>query len=315
MILCLNYDSIKLDTNKGEIVAKDRIIQLTDNEENRDALFIKISLENITGSDYVLVDEAHTAIIIKDGQLGQSLSAGKHQLSKLVTAKNFAEIVFFAKTSKINMLWGTKQQFDFRDPVEGIFLKVGANGSMEVQITSPRKFYLELGKGKSVFQSQDLKERIQSNFTAYLEEFIGKAMTEMNLSYDFMEENKTAIAKKIKPFVSNLIERDFGIKISSLTINGVIIPNQYINQLVKAREQRLALSPNKAKQLEQEQEQKQKQINQQTVIAQNNEILKEQKRNDEQAQMAAEQIKEPIQQQQVQTQQTQQEEEEGMLLS
>lgn len=310
-------------------MAKGKIIQLKDNAETTDALFVKFSLETISSSDYVLVDEAHSAIIIKNGGLGQTLNVGKHQLTKFASSKDVVEVIFFPKTSKMKMLWGTKQQFDFRDPVEDVVLKVGANGELEVQVTSPRKFFLELGKGKNNFTSVDLKDRIQAKLIAYLEEFIGKVMNIKKMSYDQMEENKTVLAKEIKPLISNELEKDFGIKLASITINGVIIPNQYLNQLIQARESRLALNKeNINKIITQEDELKLKQINQSVIINQNKQILQQEKEQKLQAEKASimqkEQVIEVKEPQKQATQQNQhnteeksfeqQAEEEGLLL-
>lgn len=222
-------------------MAKKRLIQQPESE-NIDSLFVKVSIPNCSANDVVIVKESNNAIVIKNGQLLQSLNSGKHQLVKFGTSKDTYEVVFFPKTSKIKMLWGTKEQFSLRDPLEDVVLRVGANGEIDIQIVSPRKFFLELGNKKDNFTIADLKESMQAKLLTYLEEFISVYMTQNKISYDSLEEKKNLVANEIRPYVSTKIENDFGLKIASLTINGVIIPNQYINQLVKAREKRLGLT-------------------------------------------------------------------------
>jgi len=225
-------------------MAKKRLIQQPENEKV-DSLFARVSIPNCSANDMVIVEESNNAIVIKNGQLMQSLNPGKHQLVKYGTSKDLYEVVFFPKTSKIKMLWGTKEQFSLRDPLEDVVLRVGANGEIDVQIISPRKFFLELGNKKENFTIADLKESMQAKLLTYLEEFISVYMIQNKISYDSLEEKKNLVANEIKPYVSTKIENDFGLKIASLTINGIIIPNQYINQLLKSREKRLGLTGEK----------------------------------------------------------------------
>lgn len=219
-------------------MAKKRQIMLPENERV-DSLFVKVAIPNCCAGDTVIVEESHSAIVIKNGQLMQSLNPGKHTLVRYGTSKDLYEVVFFPKTSKIKMRWGTKEQFSVRDPLEDVVLKVGANGEIDVQITSSRKFFLELGNKKDVFTVDDLKESMQAKLLSYLQEFISKYMTENKISYDILEEKKNLVANEIRPYVSTKIENDFGLKIASLTINGVIIPNQFLNQLARAKQKRL----------------------------------------------------------------------------
>lgn len=233
-------------------MAKKRLIKL---EENTDTLFVRKAIPNCSANDIVVVDEGYSAIVIKNGQLLQSLEAGKHQLLKFGKSKDLYEVVFFPKTSKIKMLWGTKEQFSFRDPIEDVILRVGANGEIDIQIISPRKFFLELGNKKENFTVADLKDSVQTKLISYLEEFIAKYMLSNGLSFDVLDEKKNIVADEIKPFVSDKMENDFGLKVASLTINGVLIPSQYINQLIKAREKRLELKEGSLKKVIEEEKQ------------------------------------------------------------
>lgn len=257
-------------------MAKKRLIQQPENEKV-DSLFVRIAIPNCSANDTVIVEESNNAIVIKNGQLLQSLNPGKHQLVKYGMSKELYEVVFFPKTSKIKMLWGTKEQFSLRDPLEDVVLRVGANGEIDVQIISPRKFFLELGNKKDNFTINDLKESMQAKLLTYLEEFISKYMTQNKISYDSLEEKKNLVANEIRPYVSSKIENDFGLKIASLTINGVIIPNQYINELVKARENRLELTDKNIVKKAQEEEKQER--NQKIAIEVANQMLDEEKQS------------------------------------
>jgi regulator of protease activity HflC (stomatin/prohibitin superfamily) len=276
------------------VVAKKRVFE-SGMFGSSQSMFVRVPVENCSNGDAVVVDESCTAIIIKNGQMHQTLVSGKHNLLSFGTNKDSFAIVFVAKTSKFKMLWGTKEQFSFRDPVEDVLVKVGANGQVDVQITNPRKFYLEFGKQKDDFKISDLKENIHNRLLSIIEQQIATYMNNQKLSYDRLDENKSRVAEEIRPYVSNQIEKDFGIRISLLTINGVLLPNQ--TNLASAKTQKLDQTKQKTQQLEQEQKQKTQQSEQ---------ALKQQLQAQQQAQ---------LQQMQAQQQeQDQEQEQEGMLL-
>ncbi|MCQ2565103.1 MAG: hypothetical protein MJ152_04550, partial [Clostridia bacterium] len=83
---------------------------------NNEQLFSKYPIDNESLAKLVvLVPETHNAILIKDGQMLQTLSSGKYLISKFVDLKteldSTLEVLFMSKTAKLNLLWGTAQKF------------------------------------------------------------------------------------------------------------------------------------------------------------------------------------------------------------
>lgn len=211
-------------------MAEEKIFQLN-LKDNQNILFQRVLIESDSKLNYILVDEAYMAILIFNGKLQQTLYAGKHEiLLKAKKSGDVYEVVFFPRLAKFKMLWGTKQKFSFRDFVTKKMLHIGANGEIDVQISNARKIFLELGKKREVFFVEDLKKEIQNKLLSYIEKHISTFMENKGLSFDCFDEKKSVIAEEICLNVSNEISRDFGIKITDLTINGVILPNEMIKE-------------------------------------------------------------------------------------
>ncbi len=228
-------------------MGKRQIIQLGNEPINENELFIRRKIPQYDIGDFLIVDEGYNAVLIRDGELLNTLPAGKHPLTKKKKDTAQMEVVFMPKTTKMKMLWGTKNQFDLRDPNENLVLKVGANGEIEVQIVTPRKFFLELVGVKQKFTTEDLSERIQGKLIVELETLIAKIMKEKCLSYDFFEENKGIISKLIKPELSKIFEVEYGLKVTSFVISGVIIPETFLELLEKTRQEKRAKLQEKIK--------------------------------------------------------------------
>ena len=131
-------------------------------------LFSRTLIDHIDGRQTLIVPETHNAILVKDGQMLQTLSSGKYLLSDFVDLKAepdaSIEVLFMSKTAKLKLLWGTPQKIDFYDGVLEEDYKVGMSGDFDVQIGDPRKSYLYLVGAAEDLTADALQERLQSTF-------------------------------------------------------------------------------------------------------------------------------------------------------
>ena len=100
-------------------------------------LFVKLSTDGLDPDARVIVPETHNAILLKDGQMMDTLNSGSHNIFDPKSKKTqgiFVEVIFMSKTAKLKVNWGTKTQFSFRDTETDVPIKVGAHGEFEVQI-------------------------------------------------------------------------------------------------------------------------------------------------------------------------------------
>ncbi len=208
-----------------------------------DVLFRKISIDSLDSNLSIIVSDTHNAIIVRDGIAYETLSAGRYKLcdKKFNFMQNldqapFVDVIFVSKTARLNLLWGTTTQFDMRDPITNTSIKLGASGELEVQISNPRKAYLELIGQRESFDIDDLKERLQGRLLSEVQYHIANIMKGLKLSYDRLGEVLLPVSNAVLPHVAEMFEEDYGLKVYSFTISRVIISDGDIEKINKARD-------------------------------------------------------------------------------
>ncbi len=208
-----------------------------------DVLFRKVIIEKEELNKAIIVPDTHNAIIVKDGIALETLSSGRHKildkkkgnLKEILNQDQAIEVIFVSKTAKLNILWGTDTQYDMRDPVTGTSIKLGTRGEMEVQISNPRKAYLELIGQNEAFSVEDLKNRIQGRLLAEVQYQIATIMQTRNLSYDRLGEVLLPVSNDVLPHIADLFDKDYGLKVFSFTISRVIISDEDIEKISAAK--------------------------------------------------------------------------------
>lgn len=199
-----------------------KVIELEKGNEN---LMYRIKATNLPKDTMLVVPETHSAILIKDGRLMDTLNGGKYPLFDAKSEKKSesisVEIIYLSKTVKLKANWGTKVQFQYRDAELDLPVRVGARGEFEVQISNPRKAYLELIGMDAEFVLDKLRERLAVRMLSKVEPAISKVMIEKNLPFEriglYKEEITESVFKKLVP----MFEDEYGLKIFSFTFEDI----------------------------------------------------------------------------------------------
>ncbi len=208
-----------------------------------DVLFRKVTIKEFNPKKQIIVPDTHNAIIVKDGIALETLSSGRYKifdkktgfLKDSIEFDHDIEVIFVSKTAKLNILWGTETQYDMRDPITGTSIKLGASGELEVQISNPRKAYLELIGQNENFSLEDLKKRLQGRLLAEVQYQIANVMKDKNLSYDRLGEVLLPVGNAILPHIADFFDKDYGLKVFSFTISRVIISPEDIEKISNAK--------------------------------------------------------------------------------
>ena len=219
---------------------KETIIGLDELEVTNNDLFIRKTVTDLDKNAQVIVEETHCAILIKDGEMVDTLNSGKHPIFDKKDKKTVSrvDIIYMSKTAKLKAFWGTLNKLILKDVQTGLTIELGANGEYEVQVKDPRKFYVELVGADKNFNLDKLKERLQGRILSEIEPLIAKTMREENLAYYDLSEKKQNIAKNILPTVSKMFEKDYGLSLYSFIISKVFIPEEYIEKIEAELEKR-----------------------------------------------------------------------------
>ena len=214
--------------------------------KSNDVLFRKYEISKFDAKAKIVIPDTHNAIIVKDGIALETLPAGKYYLfdkkkgvfkDKEISDDDLdIQVIFISKTARLRIPWGTTDKFEMRDPVTGAAIKLGASGEFEVQISNPRKAYLELIGQSEVFDVNQLQLRLLGRLLAKVQYHLANAMKEKNLSYDRLGEILLPMSEEILPHIAELFDKDYGLKVFSFTISRVLIDSEEVEKIQKAKD-------------------------------------------------------------------------------
>ena len=209
---------------------------------NNDKLFCRVAIDVLSPKISLIVPETHNAILIKDGQMLQTLSSGKYSLADFVDFKADSEsqfeVLFMSKTAKLKLLWGTAQKLVLFDEGTNETYHVGFSGDFEVQIGDPRKCYLYLVGTNEGLSAGDLQE---------MELVVLDYIKEHHVPFNQLSVHKKEMAEKILISLSHKLQSEYGIAVFSFTISNIMFDSDdyvRLSALNKNEKSKSAFCPN-----------------------------------------------------------------------
>jgi len=74
------------------------------------------------------------------------------------------EIYFINKIKRMAIKWGTDSKVQFKEPIYGFPIQIGASGEMSLQVDNSRKLLLKLARNRSSVNAGNLNTVFQSFF-------------------------------------------------------------------------------------------------------------------------------------------------------
>lgn len=202
---------------------------------SNEKLFSRTILEKVNAKTTLIVPETHNAILVKDGQMLQTLSSGRYFVSQFVDlrAEQDAkiEILFMSKTAKLKLLWGTANKMLMWDNVVRQNYHLGMSGDFEVQICDPRKFYLFLIGTAQDLTADALQERLMSKVLSVLESVVIEYLSQNEVVFSQISLYKKEISKTVLQNLSKSLSSDYGIAVFSFNIANIIIDDEELEKL------------------------------------------------------------------------------------
>lgn len=192
--------------------------------KNRD-LFVKKSGTKLHRKAELIVDDTHSAILVKNGEMINTLSSGKYPIFDRDEnpRDTVVDVIYMSRTAKLKTLWGTSQKMVIKDMSSGEYIGVGASGEYEIQISNPRKFYLEVIGVEKSYSIDDLKARLLGRIVNEIEPVISSMIAEGKTTFDGITEYKRQIGDKVLDLLQEKFERDYGIKMHSFVISKMVV--------------------------------------------------------------------------------------------
>jgi len=204
---------------------------------NNVQLMSRVVIEEVTSKQTLIVPETHNAILVKDGQMLQTLSSGKYLISKFIDLKtevdSSMEVLFLSKTAKLKLLWGTPQKLLMYDEILQENYRAGFSGDFEVQVGEPRKCYLYLVGADNDLTADALQERLQSIVVSVMEAVIVDYIKTNKILFNQIAVCKNEISQKVLRELSHKLTSEYGISVFSFNIANIIIDETDFKRLLE----------------------------------------------------------------------------------
>lgn len=210
---------------KGELVD---IIEWIDDSRSTLAWRFPRYNNEIKNGAQLIVREGQRAVFVYKGQLADTFDPGNHELTTenlpiLSTLQGwkhgfnspFRSEVYFLNTRPVTDLrWGTAQPITIRDPDFGM-VQVRANGLCVVKIETPDIFLREVIGTDSAVEAEEITELLRQVInTAF-----GQMVLETKLGAIDLQGQQVALSAKLRDFVADAVDDEFGLAIDSVTMN------------------------------------------------------------------------------------------------
>lgn len=213
-----------------------------DGVRDEDWLVYKVANEGLSTATKLIVGEGQVAVFVKGGKATDLFEAGTYTLStenipilrRLINLPYgggtpfTAEIYYINKTSKLNLLWGTKDPIQIVDPKYNIKLRVRAFGRFGIKIENFSKFITEI-VGTLGANEVDDYDKVISYFKGVmlvkLKSTIAKEMINNNISALEISANLDSLSETVYDKLDDDFEK-FGIKLVNFFIESVNFPDE-----------------------------------------------------------------------------------------
>ena len=223
---------------KGELVD---IIEWIDDSRSTLAWRFPRYNNEIKNGAQLIVREGQRAVFVYRGKLADTFDPGSYELttenlpilSSLQGWKHgfnspFRSEVYFLNTRPVTDLrWGTPQPVTVRDP-DFQMVPVRANGLCVVKIQDPEVFLREVIGTDSAVEAEEISELLRRVITLAFSDMV----METGLGAIELQGRQVELAEKLRQFVADRVDDEFGLHISQVTMN-ISLPDEVTQAITR----------------------------------------------------------------------------------
>ena len=202
--------------------------------------------EDFNTNSTLIVAESEEALFFKDGVIEQTFEAGKYQLNtdnypfikhlfKKITGGTNAfhcKVYFVRKADTLELLWGTNNPIQLRDPVYNLQTSVKAHGSYSIRVTNSKKFLIKLvGNNINNFSPDNLNAKFKMMFGQNIKSTIARYMMQSKQEILVICAVQDELAEALTPKLSEAFE-EYGLEIVNFYIGSIDIPENDPNRQI-----------------------------------------------------------------------------------
>ncbi len=181
-----------------------------------------------------IVPPTHCAILIRNGTPLGPYEQGEYPLYDAHDGGNpkqsvhSLKVLYISKTVRVRIRWGTQEheRFQYQEPRLGIFVSVGAFGTMEIGVRDAMTFYKELVASSPNYSTEDLQNHLRSLTVDDVNETLESVLKKKQVPYTEFTTEKRAIQREANAILSEHFVPDYGIEIRNFLIENINIPKE-----------------------------------------------------------------------------------------
>ena len=211
------------------------LVQVVTYEGGPDVFAWKFPNNELGTLTQLVVSESQEAVLLKDGQICDIFTAGRHTLStnnipilnKLINlpfggnSPFRAQVWFINKQHSLNIKWGTGVPIQLQDPKYQIMLPVRAFGQFGIKITDSVKFLTKLVGTLPSFNSNDITEFFRGLYLTKAKVLISKYLSEKGVSILEINAHLLEISEEIKTYLTNILSEEYGISLINFFVKSI----------------------------------------------------------------------------------------------
>ena len=227
-----------IDKLQGELVD---IIEWVDDSRSTLAWRFPRYNNEIKNGAQLIVREGQKAVFVYRGKLADTFDPGNYELKSenlpiLGTLQGwkhgfkspFRSEVYYINTRPVTDLrWGTPQPVTVRDPDFGM-VQVRANGLCVVKIEDPAVFLREVIGTDSAVEAEEITELLRRVITLAFSDMV----METKLGAIDLQGKQVELSAKLKDFVKDRVDDEFGIGIADVTMN-ISLPEEITQAMTR----------------------------------------------------------------------------------
>ena len=175
--------------------------------------------------------------VIKDGQMLETLTGGKHILNdveppkktlfgtkKFISEPHDYQVFYVNNNVTLLCKWGTPNQIKIFDPFLKVPVNVGAFGTFDISVLNSRKFMLKLVGNVDGITTEGLRRFFADKLVMRVKDVLANAMVVSEINFYELPTKLVAISETILNSIRNIFE-DYGVEIVNFSINHIQIPD------------------------------------------------------------------------------------------
>lgn len=190
------------------------------------------SNDEIKNSSKLIIGPGQGAILVYEGKVTDQLEedgiydleTDNHpfvtNLLKLRTSfesEHKFKIYFYRTSENVNIPWGTSQAIKYIDPVYGIPVELGANGTFSFKIAKALYLFTEVIGSKDMYTVTEARDLLQNRFPQGL----SSALAQSGVSYQHIDAQLPQLSNTIKEQI-NIETVQLGFELTDFKLNGTI---------------------------------------------------------------------------------------------